>query len=157
MSAPLEALDPFVRQDGQRTAHENTGCNQNEIRHMLTTETAIVTGASQGIGASLVTRFLEKGFTVVGNSRAISDSTHLTPSSQLALVEGDIADSATAQKITDTAIARFGRIDILVNNAGLLVSKPFIDYTPDDFEALVSTILAGFFYISQSAASPEIS
>jgi len=72
-------------------------------------------------------------------------------------VDGDIADSATAQKITDTAIARFGRIDILVNNAGLLVSKPFIDYTPDDFEALVSTILAGFFYISQSAASPEIS
>ena len=131
---------------------KNTRCNQNEIRHMLTTETAIVTGASQGIGASLVTRFLEKGFNVVGNSRAISDSTHLTPSSQLALVEGDIADSATAQKITDTAIARFGRIDILVNNAGLLVSKPFIDYTPDDFEALVSTILAGFFYISQSAA-----
>ncbi len=124
---------------------KNTRCNQNEIRHMLTTETAIVTGASQGIGASLVTRFLEKGFNVVGNSRAISDSTHLTPSSQLALVEGDIADSATAQKITDTAIARFGRIDILVNNAGLLVSKPFIDYTPDDFEALVSTILAGFF------------
>ena len=131
---------------------KNTRCNQNEIRHMLTTETAIVTGASQGIGASLVTRFLEKGFNVVGNSRAISDSTHLTPSPQLALVEGDIADSATAQKITDTAIARFGRIDILVNNAGLLVSKPFIDYTPDDFEALVSTILAGFFYISQSAA-----
>src|ERR1700731_4722777 len=131
---------------------KNTRCNQNEIRHMLTTETAIVTGASQGIGASLVTRFLEKGFNVVGNSRAICDSTHLTPSPQLALVEGDIADSATAQKITDTAIARFGRIDILVNNAGLLVSKPFIDYTPDDFEALVSTILAGFFYISQSAA-----
>ena len=92
---------------------------------MLTTETAIVTGASQGIGASLVTRFLEKGFNVVGNSRAISDSTHLTPSPQLALVDGDIADSATAQKITDTAIARFGRIDVLVNNAGLLVSKPF--------------------------------
>jgi NAD(P)-dependent dehydrogenase (short-subunit alcohol dehydrogenase family) len=92
---------------------------------MLTTETAIVTGASQGIGASLVTRFLEKGFNVVGNSRAISDSTHLTPSPQLALVDGDIADSATVQKITDTAIARFGRIDVLVNNAGLLVSKPF--------------------------------
>ena len=136
---------------------KNTRCNQNEIRHMLTTETAIVTGASQGIGASLVTRFLEKGFNVVGNSRAISDSTNLTPSPQLALVDGDIADSATAQKITDTAIARFGRIDVLVNNAGLLVSKPFIDYTPNDFEALVSTILAGFFYISQSAASPEIS
>jgi NAD(P)-dependent dehydrogenase (short-subunit alcohol dehydrogenase family) len=66
---------------------------------MLTTETAIVTGASQGIGASLVTRFLEKGFNVVGNSRAISASTNLTPSQRLALVDGDIGDSATAQKI----------------------------------------------------------
>jgi NAD(P)-dependent dehydrogenase (short-subunit alcohol dehydrogenase family) len=119
---------------------------------MSTTETAVVTGASHGIGAGLVTRFLEKGYNVVGNSRAISDSTNLTPSPQLALVDGDIGDSATAQKITDTAIARFGRIDVLVNNAGLLVSKPFVDYTPGDFEALVSTILAGFFYITQSAA-----
>jgi NAD(P)-dependent dehydrogenase (short-subunit alcohol dehydrogenase family) len=124
----------------------------NGIRHMLTTETAIVTGASQGIGAGLLTRFLEKGFNVVGNSRAISASTNLTPSPRLVLVDGDIGDSATAQRITDTAIARFGRIDVLVNNAGLLLSKPFIDYTPGDFEALVSTILAGFFYITQSAA-----
>src|SRR5258708_19728498 len=104
---------------------------------MLTTEPAIVGVASQGIGASLVTRFLEKGFTVVGNSRAISDSTNLTPSPQLALVDGDIADSATAQKITDTAIPPFARIDVLVTNAALLLSKPFIHYTPDDFEALV--------------------
>lgn len=114
--------------------------------------TAIVTGASQGIGAGLVTRFLEKGYNVVGTSRAISASTNLTPSPRLALVGGDIGDCATAQKITDTAIARFGRIDVLVNNAGLLLAKPFIDYTSGDFAALVSTILAGFFYISQSAA-----
>jgi hypothetical protein len=67
-------------------------------------------------------------------------------------VDGDIGDSATAQKITETAIARFGRIDVLVNNAGLLLAKPFINYTSGDFEALVSTILAGFFYISQNAA-----
>ncbi len=71
---------------------------------MSTTETAIVTGASQGIGAGLVTRFLEKGYNVVGNSRAISASTNLTPSPRLELVDGDIGDSATAQKITDTAI-----------------------------------------------------
>jgi NAD(P)-dependent dehydrogenase (short-subunit alcohol dehydrogenase family) len=114
--------------------------------------TAIVTGASQGIGAGLVTRFLEKGYNVVGNSRAISASTNLTPSPRLALVGGDIGDCATAQKITDTAIARFGRIDVLVNNAGLLLAKPFIDYTSGDFAALVSTILAGFFYMSQSTA-----
>jgi NAD(P)-dependent dehydrogenase (short-subunit alcohol dehydrogenase family) len=119
---------------------------------MSTTGTAIITGGSQGIGAGLVTRFLEKGYNVVGNSRAISKSTNLTPSPRLALVDGDIGDCATAQKITDTAIARFGRIDVLVNNAGLLLAKPFIDYTSVDFDALVSTILAGFFYISQNAA-----
>jgi NAD(P)-dependent dehydrogenase (short-subunit alcohol dehydrogenase family) len=120
------------------------------IRPESTTRTAIVTGASQGIGAGLVTRFLEMGYNVVGNSRTISDSTNLTPSPRLALVDGDIGDCATAQKITDTAIARFGRIDVLVNNAGLLLAKPFIDYTSGDFDVLVSTILAGFFYISQN-------
>ena len=119
---------------------------------MSTKATAVVTGASHGIGAGRVTRFLEKCYNVVGNSRAVSDSPELTPSPHLALVGGDIGESVTAQKITDTAIARFGRIDVLVNNAGLLLAKPFIDYTSGDFGALVSTILAGFFYISQSAA-----
>ena len=114
-------------------------------------KTAIVTGASQGIGAGLVNRFLEKGYNVVGNSRGVSASTNLTPSPRLALVDGDIGDTATALKITDTAIERFGRIDVLVNNAGLLLAKPFTDYASDDFDALVSTVLAGFFYISQSA------
>ena len=69
------------------------------IRPESTTRTAIVTGASQGIGAGLVTRFLEMGYNVVGNSRTISDSTNLTPSPRLALVDGDIGDSATAQKL----------------------------------------------------------
>jgi NAD(P)-dependent dehydrogenase (short-subunit alcohol dehydrogenase family) len=114
-------------------------------------KTAIVTGASQGIGAGFVNRFLEKGYNVVGNSRTVSASTNLTPSPRLALVDGDIGDTATAQKITDTAIERFGRIDVLVNNAGLLLAKPFTDYASDDFDAFVSTVLAGFFYISQSA------
>src|ERR1700732_580237 len=120
------------------------------IRPESTTRTAIVTGATQGIGAGLVTRFLELDYNVVGNSRTISDSTNLTPSPRLALVDGDIGECATAQKITDTAIARFGRIDVLVNNAGLLGSKPFINYTSGDFEALGATMSAGFFYISQS-------
>src|SRR6516225_5518958 len=103
---------------------------------MSTTETAVVTGASHGIGAGLLARFLEKGYNVVGNSRSISNLTNLTLSPQLALLDGDVGDSVTAQKITDTAIARFGRIDVLVNNAGLLVSKPFVDYTPGDFASI---------------------
>jgi len=119
---------------------------------MSTTQTAIVTGASQGIGAGLVKRFLEEGYNVVGNSRGISASANLTPSPRLALVDGDIGDAATAEKITETAIARFGHIDVLVNNAGFFLAKPFTDYTSGDFDALVSTILGGFFYISQRAA-----
>jgi NAD(P)-dependent dehydrogenase (short-subunit alcohol dehydrogenase family) len=118
---------------------------------MPTQKTAIVTGASQGIGAGLVNRFLENGYNVVGSSRTITKSTTLSPSAHLALVDGDIADSTTAQKITDTAIERFGRIDVLVNNAGIFVPKPFTEYTSEDFNALVATIIGGFFYITQSA------
>ena len=79
-----------------------------------------------------MTRFLEKGYNVVGNTRAISKSTNLIPSPHLALVDGDIGDCATGQKIADTAITRFGRIDVLVNNAGLLLAKPFTHYTSAD-------------------------
>jgi NAD(P)-dependent dehydrogenase (short-subunit alcohol dehydrogenase family) len=118
---------------------------------MTTTKTAIVTGASQGIGASLVNRFLEKGYHVVGSSRSVTKSTNLTASSQLALVDGDIGDEKTAKRVVDTAIDRFGRIDVLVNNAGIFIPKPFTEYTSEDFDALVSTILAGFFYITQGA------
>src|SRR5260370_11430282 len=117
---------------------------------MSTQKTAIVTGASQGIGAGLVNRFLENGYNVVGSSRTITKSTTLSPSEHLAIVDGDIADSATAKKITDTAIERFGRIDVLVNNAGIFVPKPFTEYTSEDFNALVATIIGGFFYITQS-------
>jgi NAD(P)-dependent dehydrogenase (short-subunit alcohol dehydrogenase family) len=118
---------------------------------MTATKTAIVTGASKGIGAGLVSRFLEEGYNVVGNSRSITKSTNLPTSSQLALVDGDIGDSTTAQKVADTAIERFGRIDVLINNAGIFVPKPFTEYTSEDFNTLVSTILGGFFYITQSA------
>jgi NAD(P)-dependent dehydrogenase (short-subunit alcohol dehydrogenase family) len=118
---------------------------------MAPTKTAIVTGASKGIGAGLVSRFLEEGYNVVGTSRNVTKSTNLTASSQLALVDGDIGDSSTAQKVADTAIERFGRIDVLVNNAGIFIPKPFTEYTTEDFNALVSTILGGFFYLTQSA------
>jgi len=97
-----------------------------------------------------VNRFLENDYNVVASSRNATKSTNLTASPSLALVDGDIGDSATAQKIAGTAIERFGRIDVLVNNAGFFLPKPFTEYTSDDFNALVSTVLAGFFYISQS-------
>jgi NAD(P)-dependent dehydrogenase (short-subunit alcohol dehydrogenase family) len=111
--------------------------------------TAIVTGASQGIGAGLVEAFLKRGYNVVGNSRNIIKSNPFPAAPNLALVGGDIGDPKTAAKIVETAVSRFGRIDVLVNNAGLFIPKPFTEYSTEDFNALVSTILAGFLYVSQ--------
>src|SRR5882762_6238543 len=104
-------------------------------------KTAIVTGASQGIGAGLVKAFVERGFNVVANSRKVTQSTEVAASNQVALVDGDIGDPVTATQIVETALTRFQSIDALVNNAGIFFTKPFTDYTAEDFKALVSTNL----------------
>jgi NAD(P)-dependent dehydrogenase (short-subunit alcohol dehydrogenase family) len=110
-------------------------------------KTAIVTGASQGIGAGLVGAFLKQGYNVVAMSLKASQS--LTASSSLVLVEGDIGKQETAAKAVDAAIKHFGSIDVLVNNAGIFFVKPFTEFTTEDFNALVSTNLFGFIYITQ--------
>jgi NAD(P)-dependent dehydrogenase (short-subunit alcohol dehydrogenase family) len=112
-------------------------------------KTAIVTGASQGIGAGIVKAFVERGFNVVANSRNVTRSTEVTASDHLALVDGDIGAPATAARIVETALARFRSIDVLVNNAGIFFTRPFTDYSAEDFKALVSTNLEGFLYITQ--------
>ena len=112
-------------------------------------KTAIVTGASQGIGAGLVEAFLKRGYNVVANSRHITRANSFAASANLALVDGDIGDRSTAAKIVDTAVSKFGRIDVLVNNAGVFIPKPFTEYTTQDFDTLVSTTLAGFLNVSQ--------
>jgi NAD(P)-dependent dehydrogenase (short-subunit alcohol dehydrogenase family) len=112
-------------------------------------KTAIVTGASQGIGAGLVNAFVERGFNVVANSRRMTQSTEVAASEQVALVDGHIGEPATAARIAETALSRFGTIDALVNNAGIFFTKPFTDYTPDDFKSLISTNVEGFLYITQ--------
>jgi NAD(P)-dependent dehydrogenase (short-subunit alcohol dehydrogenase family) len=109
---------------------------------------ALITGASQGIGAGLVRGFLDHGFNVVGNSRGIKPS----DSSDVLAIEGDIADPNTAERIVKAAIDRFGRIDTLVNNAGIFIAKPFLEYSEADFAAMIAVNLAGFFHISQRAA-----
>lgn len=119
-------------------------------------KTAIVTGASQGIGAGLVRAFLDRGYNVVANSRKLTQANTFTESEQLALVDGDIGKPETAEKLVDVAKTRFGCIDVLVNNAGLLIPKAFTDYTTDDFNTLVSTILAGYFYPTQHAVKPML-
>src|SRR5258705_3565116 len=112
-------------------------------------KTAIVTGASQGIGAGLVKAFVERGFNVVANSRKVTQSTEVAATDHVALVDGHIGEPATAAKIVETALSRFKPIDALVNNAGIFLTKPFIDYTAADFKSLVSTNIAGFLYVTQ--------
>lgn len=113
-------------------------------------QTAVITGASSGIGLGLTGGFLAAGFNVVANSRNVTTAGTLTPSDDLILVDGDVGDPSTARNLID-AVQRFGGVDVLINNAGIFVPKPFIDYTPEDFHRVVSTNLAGFFYVSQEA------
>jgi len=112
-------------------------------------KTAIVTGASQGIGAGIVKGFVERGFNVVANSRKMTQSTEVAASDHVALVDGHIGEPATAARIVETALSRFKSIDALVNNAGIFFTKPFTDYTAEDFKSLVSTNLEGFLYVTQ--------
>ena len=108
---------------------------------------AIVTGASQGIGAGLVEALRANGYRVVGTSRSIrpsDDPDHVA-------IAGDIGSAETARRVVDEAVKRFGRIDLLVNNAGIFTAKPFTQYTNGDFEANISTNVAGFFHITQAA------
>src|SRR6476619_7216436 len=120
-------------------------------------KTVIVTGASQGIGAGIVQAFLARGYNVVGTARSATKSKELSASDHLALVDGDIGQFETAQKVADLAIKKFGSIDAVAANAGIFVVKPFTEYTADDFRALVSTNLTGFIYITQLAVKQMLS
>ena len=108
---------------------------------------AVITGASQGIGAGLVRGFLERGYRVVANSRSIKPD--FAP--DVLSIAGDIADPQVADRVIGGAVEKFGRVDTLVNNAGMFIAKPFTEYTEADFAAKVSLNLAGFFHISQRA------
>jgi NAD(P)-dependent dehydrogenase (short-subunit alcohol dehydrogenase family) len=106
---------------------------------------AIITGASQGIGAGLTKAYRERGYAVIVTARSIGQS----EDSGIVAVEGDIADPDTAQRVVDAAIERFGRIDTLINNAGIYIGKPFTEYTLEDFNALIAVNLVGFFHITR--------
>jgi NADP-dependent 3-hydroxy acid dehydrogenase YdfG len=114
-----------------------------------TQKTAIVTGASRGIGAGAVAAFLQRGYSVMANCRSITKSNPFAASTNLALVDGDVGDPSTAATIVDTAVSRFARIDALVNTAGIYFSKHFTDYTIDDLRSLVSANIDGFVFITQ--------
>jgi NAD(P)-dependent dehydrogenase (short-subunit alcohol dehydrogenase family) len=106
---------------------------------------AIITGASQGIGAGLVAGYRDRGYAVVGTARSIASS----DDPEYVTVGGDLAQPETARRVVAQALDRFGRIDTLVNNAGIFIGKPFTDYTVDDFTAITAVNLGGFFHITQ--------
>lgn len=114
-------------------------------------KTAIVTGASQGIGAGVVNAFVRRGFAVVAGARKMTQSAEVAPSDRVCLIDGDIGLPETAARIVETALSRFGSIDAVVNNAGIFFSKSFTDYTPEDFRSLIATNVGGFFYVTQLA------
>ena len=114
-------------------------------------KTVIVTGASQGIGAGVVRAFLACGYNVVGTARKATKSEELPPSDHLAVIDGDIGQFGTAQKVAALAVERFGSIDAVVANAGIFIVRPFTKYTSDDFQALVATNLLGFIHVTQLA------
>ncbi|GAA1384340.1 SDR family NAD(P)-dependent oxidoreductase [Catellatospora chokoriensis] len=106
---------------------------------------AVITGASQGIGAGLVEGYRKLGYGVVATSRSITAS----GDPDIVTVQGDIAHADTAERVTQAALDRFGRIDTLVNNAGIFIAKPFTDYTDDDLALVTGINLAGFFHLTQ--------
>ena len=106
---------------------------------------AIVTGASQGIGAGIARGFLGLGYRVLATSLSISPS----DSADVHTVQGDISQAETAQRIVYETLDRFGRIDTLINNAGIFIGKPFLDYTEDDLAAMTAVNLDGFFHLTQ--------
>ncbi len=108
---------------------------------------AVITGGSQGIGAGLVAAYRRAGWSVVANSRAIEPS----PDREILAVAGDIADPAVADRVINEALERFGRVDTLINNAGAFISKPFTDYSPEDYALVVGVNLTGFFRLTQRA------
>jgi NAD(P)-dependent dehydrogenase (short-subunit alcohol dehydrogenase family) len=110
---------------------------------------AIITGASQGIGAGLVSAYRKLGYAVVANSRTIGDS----DDPMVLTVAGDVGEPGVGKRIVDAAIERFGRVDTVVNNAGIFIAKPFTDYTDEDYDAVTGVNLRGFFEVSRAAVA----
>jgi NAD(P)-dependent dehydrogenase (short-subunit alcohol dehydrogenase family) len=114
---------------------------------MAKEKVAVITGASHGIGARLVSAYAEAGYSVVANSRSIGASTD----PNIVNIAGDVGEPETADRIVNEGVEKLGRLDTLVNNAGLFIAKPFTEYTQADYDAMLSTNVAGFFYLTQHA------
>lgn len=114
-----------------------------------TTRVAVITGASQGIGAALVAGYRKLGYAVVANSRNIAPS----DDPMVLTVAGDIGEPGVGGRVIDAAVERFGRVDTVVNNAGIFIAKPFTEYTDADFDAVTGVNLRGFFEVTRAAVA----
>ncbi len=115
----------------------------------MTSKVAIVTGASQGIGAALVPAYRKLGYSVVAVSRSVEPS----DDPEVLTIRADLSRTGEGARVVQEALARFGRVDALVNNAGVFVAKPFTEYTDEDFATVIGTNLVGFFDITRSAVA----
>ena len=114
-------------------------------------QTAVITGASSGIGLGLTQGFLREGFNVVATSRGVTSAGTLSASDQLLLIDGDVGDPSTAARVMEAAGRRFGTVHVLIDDAGVFVPKHFEESVQEDFQRVVSTNLTGFFHITQAA------
>jgi NAD(P)-dependent dehydrogenase (short-subunit alcohol dehydrogenase family) len=130
--------------DALKRSSTRKGSDMSNSEHV-----AVITGASQGIGAGLVWAYRKLGYAVVANSRTISE----TDDPMVLTVPGDIAQPGIGQRIVDAALERFGRVDTVVNNAGIFIAKPFTDYTDDDYDVVTGVNLRGFFEVSRAAVA----
>jgi NAD(P)-dependent dehydrogenase (short-subunit alcohol dehydrogenase family) len=144
--APRASVSPAHRCSAAREI-SLTPAKQQEIAMGIEQKVAVITGASQGIGAALVKAYRDRNYRVVATARSIKPSND----EDVLAVAGDIADWGTAERVIKEGVAWFGRIDTLVNNAGIFIAKPFTQYTEEDYKAALGINTAGFFRITQLA------
>ena len=114
-------------------------------------KTAIVTGASSGIGLSITKTLLSRGYRVVACSRKLKAAGQLQESKDCVLLDGDVGNRSTGEQLTEASLKHFGRLDLVVNNAGIFVPGNFHDYTEEQYRSIMSTNADGFFYVTQPA------
>jgi NAD(P)-dependent dehydrogenase (short-subunit alcohol dehydrogenase family) len=150
-SLPRLATLSLMSRSHRRDSAKTPTPHQDKSRYFMSSQqkVAVITGASQGIGAALVQAYRDRGYRVVANSRSIKPSSD----EGVLAVPGDIADPQTAAKVIGAAVEKFGRVDTLVNNAGIFIAKPFTQYTESDFASMLAINVAGFFQITQLAVA----
>ena len=128
----------------------------------LKDKTAIVTGSSRGIGKAVAERFARDGARVVVNyvrNKKAADAVVAgirKAGGEAVAVKADVSKRADAERLIKSAIKAFGRLDIVVSNAGIVIDRPFIESTDEDWIASIENNLHGFFNVCQAALKPML-